>query len=65
MLKILLLSIGLLLVFEGLIYFIFARNMNNYIDQLKKIDPYIIKTISTICVGVGFCLIYFIFRFYE
>ena len=37
MFKILLLSIGLMLVFEGLIYFLFARNMKNYLDQLKKI----------------------------
>tara|TARA_B100001250_G_scaffold211486_1_gene181453 strand:+ start:278 stop:475 length:198 start_codon:yes stop_codon:yes gene_type:complete len=65
MFKILLLSIGLMLVFEGLVYFLFARNMNKYLDQLKKIDPYIVKTISTICMGIGFCLIYFILRFYE
>ena len=65
MFKILLLSIGLMLVFEGLIYFCFAKNMNKYFEQLKKVDPYIIKTISTICIGIGVCLIYFILRFYE
>jgi len=65
MMKVLLLSIGLMLVFEGLVYFLFANNMNKYLDQLKEIDPYKIKTISTIFVGIGVCLIYFILRFYE
>jgi len=65
MFKILLLSIGLVLVFEGLLYFFFAKNMNKYIDQLSKIDPMIIKNISAIIIGIGVCLIYFILRTYE
>ena len=65
MFKILLLSIGLMLVFEGLVYFLFAMNMNKYLDQLKKIDPYILKTISTIFIGLGVCLIYFTLKNYE
>ena len=65
MFKILLLSIGLALVFEGLLYFFFAKNMNKYIDQLSKIDPMIIKNISAIIIGIGVCLIYFILRTYE
>ena len=64
MLKVLLLSIGLVLVFEGLIYFLFAGKMFRYLEQISKIDPQIIKTISVFAVGIGVCLIYFTLRFY-
>ena len=64
MLKIFLLSIGLVLVFEGLIYFLFARKMIIYLEQISKVDPQIIKTISVFAVGIGVCLIYFTLRFY-
>tara|TARA_B100000378_G_scaffold192732_1_gene156884 strand:- start:803 stop:1003 length:201 start_codon:yes stop_codon:yes gene_type:complete len=64
MLKVLLLSIGLVLVFEGLIYFLFAGKMVGFLEQISKIDPQIIKTISVFAVGIGVCLIYFTLRFY-
>ena len=64
MLKIFLLCIGLVLVFEGLIYFLFAGKMVRYLEQISKIDPQIIKTISIISISIGFCLIYFTLRFY-
>jgi len=64
MLKLLLLSIGFVLVFEGLLYFLFAGKLNNYLEQLSKIDSHLIKTISTLAVGLGVCLIYFTLRFY-
>jgi len=64
MLKVLLLSIGLVLIFEGIIYFLFARKMIKYLEQISKTDPDIIKTISVFSVSIGVCLIYFTLRFY-
>ena len=64
MLKLLLLGIGLLLFFEGLLYFILAGNLKSLIDQLSKVDPQKIKTISLIMIIFGACLIYFTFHFY-
>ena len=64
MLKVLLLSIVLVLVFEGLIYFLFAGKMFAYLEQISKIDPQIIKTISVFAVGIGVGLIYFTLRLY-
>ena len=64
MLKVLLLSIGLVLIFEGIIYFLFARKMIIYLEQISKTDPDIIKTISVFSVSIGVCLIYFTLRFY-
>ena len=64
MLKLILLGIGLLLFFEGILYFILAGNFNTLLDQLRKVDPQKIKTISLIMTIMGACLIYFTFRFY-
>ena len=64
MLKLLLLGIGLLLLFEGILYYFLAANLNSILSQLSKVDPQKIKTISLIMTIIGACLIYFTFRFY-
>ena len=64
MLKLLLLGIGLLLFFEGIIYFFLAGNLNLLLSLLSKVDPQKIKTISLMMMIIGACLIYFTFRFY-
>ena len=64
MLKLLLLSIGLLLFFEGILYFFLAKRLNSILLQLSKVDPQKIKTISLIIMIIGACLIYFIIGHY-
>tara|TARA_B100001113_G_scaffold341860_1_gene327439 strand:+ start:22 stop:225 length:204 start_codon:yes stop_codon:yes gene_type:complete len=64
MVKLFLLGIGLLLFFEGILYFFLARNLNSILEQISKVDPQKIKTISLIMTIIGSCLIYFTFRFY-
>ena len=64
MLKLLLLGIGLLLFFEGLLYFFLAGNLKKLLDQLANVDPQKIKTISLIMTIFGACLIYFTFSNY-
>ena len=64
MFKLILLGIGLLLFFEGILYFFLAGNLKAILDQLRKVDPQKIKTISLIMTIIGACLIYFTFRFY-
>ena len=64
MLKLFLLGIGLLLLFEGILYFFLARKLNALLDQLSKVDPQRIKTISLTMTIIGTCLIYFTFRLY-
>jgi len=64
MFKLILLGIGLLLFFEGILYFFLAGSLNSILDQLRKVDPQKIKTISLIMTIMGACLIYFTFRFY-
>ena len=64
MLKLFLLGIGLLLLFEGILYFFLSGNLNTLLDQLRKVDPQKIKTISLLMTILGSCLIYFTLRFY-
>ena len=64
MFKLILLGIGLLIFFEGILYFFLADNLNAILDQLRKVDPQKIKTISLIMTIMGACLIYFTFHFY-
>jgi|TARA_B110000438_G_C15402487_1_gene474008 uncharacterized protein YjeT (DUF2065 family) len=64
MLKLLLLGLGILLFFEGILYFFLAGNISSILDALSKVDPQKIKTISLIMIVAGACLIYFTFRFY-
>jgi uncharacterized protein YjeT (DUF2065 family) len=64
MFKLILLGIGLLLFFEGILYFFLAGKLNAILEQLRKVDPQKIKTISLIMTIMGACLIYFTFRFY-
>ena len=64
MFKLLLLGIGLLLFFEGLLYFFLAGNINLILTQLSKVDPQNIKTISLIMIIIGAFLIYFTFNSY-
>ena len=64
MLKLLLLGIGLLLFFEGLLYFFLAGNLKLLLERVGKVDPQTIKTISLLMLIIGACLIYFTFKFY-
>jgi uncharacterized protein YjeT (DUF2065 family) len=64
MLKLFLLGTGLLLFFEGILYFFLARNLTTLLEQLRKVDHQKIKTISLFMTIMGACLIYFTFRFY-
>lgn len=57
-------GVGLLLLFEGILYFFLASNLNTLLDQLRKVEPQKIKTISLIMTIMGACLIYFTLRFY-
>ena len=64
MFEIIIISIGLVLVIEGILYFILASKLVHYLEMLKKIDAQKIKTISLSVALLGICLIYFTFRFY-
>ena len=64
MFEIIIISIGLVLVIEGILYFILAPKLVRYLEMLKKIEVQKIKTFSLFVALLGICLIYFTFRFY-
>ncbi len=65
MFELFLLSVGLVLIFEGLLYYFMAGRLNLILDKLNDFDPQIIKTFSIIIIVIGTCLIYFTLRFYR
>ena len=62
--EILIISIGLVLVAEGIIYFFLADKLEHLINILKNTNPKKIKTISLSISFFGLCLIYFTFSYY-
>ncbi len=65
MLEVFVISIGLVLVIEGTLYFFLANNLNFLISRLKELNPKTIKNFSLIMALIGLCLIYFTIRIYE
>ncbi len=65
MLKVLFISIGLVLVIEGLLYFFLANKLDLISSIIKNLNPKKIKNFSLSIVFLGFCLIYFTIRTYN
>ena len=63
--EILLTSIGLVMIIEGLLYFFLANNLKKLLNILSVINPQTIKNISAFCTLIGLCLIYFTFKYYH
>tara|TARA_B100000963_G_scaffold297816_1_gene269368 strand:+ start:389 stop:595 length:207 start_codon:yes stop_codon:yes gene_type:complete len=64
MLKVLLVSIGLVLVIEGVFYFLISDKLNKLIKIIEKYNKQQIKIISLTTAFAGLCLIYITFRIY-
>ena len=65
MLKFILLGMGFALLIEGLIYFLFAKQVRNMFEAKRTDEPEKIRSFSIIIIIIGLCLIYFTFKFYE
>ncbi len=65
MIKLIILSIGIVLVFEGLVYYFLSKRLRKLFEYLIQVDNNVIKTLSIIMIFIGCCLIYFTFRFYD
>ena len=64
MLKLLIFGIGFVLVFEGLVYFLFSKNIKNMYEIISKMKSEKIRSFSSILIIIGLCLIYFTFKIY-
>ena len=65
MFEVLIISIGLVLVIEGILYFMLADKLHDLALILKNFNKQKVKIISLSIVLLGLCLIYFTFRFYN
>ena len=65
MLEILIISIGLVLVVEGLMCLLLVSKIEDFVNLLINVNPKKIQTISLSMIVLGLCLIYFTFRYYT
>ena len=65
MLELFLFGIGFVLLFEGLVYFFFAKKIKEMFEMIKDIKAEKIRNFSSILIILGLCLIYFILKFYK
>ena len=65
MLELFLFGIGFVLLFEGLVYFFFAKKIKEMFEMIKDIKAEKIRNFSTILIIFGLCLIYFTLKFYK
>ena len=63
--KLILLGFGFVLLFEGLVYFLFANKMKIMFELIQSYQPEKIRTFSSVLIILGLCLIYFTFKFYN
>ena len=64
MLKLILFGIGFIFIFEGFVYFLFAKKLKKMFDIISSYEPEKIRSFSSILIILGLCLIYFTFKFY-
>ena len=64
MLKYVLIGMGFMLLFEGLLYFFFPQQMKDMMKTIENMEVEKIKTIATIASIIGACLIYFTIKSY-
>ena len=65
MLKYVLIGIGFMLLFEGLLYFFFTQQMKDMMKVIEDLEVEKIKTIASIISVIGASLIYFTIRSYN
>ena len=64
MFEVLIMSIGLVLVMEGTLYYLLADKIDSLVDILKSTNKQKIKTFGLCAAFVGICLIYFTIKSY-
>ena len=65
MVELFLFGIGFVLLFEGLVYFFFAKKIKEMFEMIKDIKAEKIRNFSSILIILGLCLIYFTLKFYK
>ena len=65
MLKLILFGIGMIFVFEGLIYFFFAKKLKQIFETLSYLKYEKIRNFSLILIILGLCFIYLVLKDYK
>ena len=65
MLELFLFGVGFVLLFEGLVYFFFAKKIKEMFEMIRDIKAEKIRNFSSVLIILGLCLIYFTLKFYK
>jgi len=65
MLELFFFGIGFVLLFEGLVYFFFAKKIKEMFEMIKDIKAEKIRNFSSVLIILGLCLIYFTLKIYK
>ena len=65
MLELFLFGIGFVLLFEGLVYFFFAKKIKEMFEMIKDFKAEKIRNFSSVLIILGLCLIYFTLKIYK
>ena len=65
MLELFLFGIGFVLLFEGLVYFFFAKKIKDMFQLVSTVKSEKIRNFSSILIILGLCLIYFTLKIYR
>jgi len=65
MLKFILLGIGFVFLFEGLVYFFFSKNIKTIYEKIAFLEPDKIRTFSSVLILLGLGIIYFTFKYFK
>ena len=65
MLELFLFGIGFVLLFEGLVYFFFAKKIKDMFKLVSTVKSEKIRNFSSILIILGLCLIYFTLKIYR
>ena len=65
MFKLILFGIGMIFVFEGLVYFFFAKNIKKIFEILNSLKYEKIRNFSLILIILGLCLMYLVLKDYK
>lgn len=65
MLKLILFGMGCILIFEGFVYFLFAKKLRDMFHIVNSYEPEKIRFFSSVIIILGLCLIYFSLKIYK
>ncbi|MCP4154992.1 MAG: DUF2065 domain-containing protein [bacterium] len=60
--NLILIVLGLVLVIEGLPYFLFPGRVKRFYDQIRELEEGVLRTVGFVMIVIGLIIVYFLNR---